>query len=515
MELSFARGMHLLTLPDELFVMEIFPYLHSADLIRAFGTLANTRLLSLIYASIRHLDLPEKVNYIEALRHYQWNQIRSLRVHADHLHEVICSIFPSLDHLDVRMASSSISSCLLTLSTRVTHLRLSFNESERPLIGNHAARYIWHRDNRLQRLSIVNGVLMDESHFLELSSSLIRNEYLTHLSLVVVDLRSSIPLIALSPAVEHLRISLAKDGSSWLSHTKHFLERHQWSSRVKSLHFTAHDTYLDTARLCRFIKLFSASLERLTFYAHLIQSYLMRTRKCFEEFLLDHLTKLKRVDFCVHSLLGRDEYKNRQSFDSWKQQRHVISICNSWPGYRTRFTIPFVFDRLERVNNDFVDFHSNQARPPEFVLTLPSVTSISFCATAPLNLELMRTIKQACPRLRRIAFDGDFQFHNDLVEDTRPTLPTVERLCLCDRQADDDRTYRRLFSLIPNLDHLTVDSEDLQGVLNAVDSQHKRLDGIQQLTIITSTHGPIVDGEFIAQHFPNANVIYRRRSTMP
>ena len=88
-ELSFVRVMHLLTLPDELFVMEIFPYLHSADLIRAFGTLGNTRLLSLIYASIRHLDLPDKINNIDALRHHQWKQIRSLRVHADHLHEVI------------------------------------------------------------------------------------------------------------------------------------------------------------------------------------------------------------------------------------------------------------------------------------------------------------------------------------------------------------------------------------------------------------------------------------------
>ena len=412
------------------------------------------------------------------------------------------------------MASPSISSCLLTLSSRVTHLRLSFNESERLSIGNHAARYIWHRDNRLQRLSIVNGVLMDECHFFEISSSLIRNEYLTHLSLVVVDLRCSIPLIALSPAVEHLRISLTKDGSTWSSRTRHFLERHQWSSRVKSLHFTAHETYLDTARLCKFIKLVSASLERLAFYAHLIQSYLMRTRKRLEEFLLDHLPKLKDVDFCVHSVLGRDEYKNRQSFDSWKHQRHVISICNSWPGYHTRFTMPFVFDRLECVNNDFVDFHSNQARP-DFVLTLPSVTSISFFAAAPLNLELMSTVKQACPRLRRVAFDGDFQFHNDLVEDTRLTLPTVERVCLCDREAADDRTYRRLFDLIPNLDHLTVDSEELERVLNAVDSQHKRLEGIQQLTIITSTHGPIVDGELIAQHFPNAHVIYRRRFTIP
>jgi hypothetical protein len=54
--LPFVRVMHLLILPDELFLMEIFSSLHSTDLIRAFGTLSNTRLLSLIYASIRHVD---------------------------------------------------------------------------------------------------------------------------------------------------------------------------------------------------------------------------------------------------------------------------------------------------------------------------------------------------------------------------------------------------------------------------------------------------------------------------
>jgi hypothetical protein len=31
--------------------------------------------------------------------------------------------------------------------------------------------------------------------------------------------------------------------------------------------------------------------------------------------------------------------------------------------------MPFVLDRLERVNNDFVDFHFNEVRP-DFVLTL-------------------------------------------------------------------------------------------------------------------------------------------------
>jgi hypothetical protein len=213
-ELPFVRVMHLLILPDELFLMEIFPSLHSTDLIRAFGTLSNTRLLSLIYAFIRHLDLPGEMNSIETLQHYQWTQIRSLGIHEDHLHEAIGSIFPSLDDLHVRMASSStpsISSTLLSLSPRVKHLRLLFDQSKRMSIG--------------------------------------------------------------------------------------------------------------------------------------------------------HLPKLKPLYFCVLRGFGGQEYKNPRSFDSCKHQRPVISICNSWPGSHTRFSMPFVFDRLERVTNDFVDFHFNEARP--------------------------------------------------------------------------------------------------------------------------------------------------------
>lgn len=183
--------MHLLTLPDELFVTEIFLYLHSADLIRAFGTLGNTRLVSLIYAHIRHLDLPDAINCIEALRHYQWNQIRSLCVHEDHLDAPIAAIFPSLDQLIVRMSSSTTSSSLLSRFTRLNHLRLSFSESERPSIVNRVVRDIWHVNSRVARLSMHNCIFMDERYFTEISSSLIRSEYLTHLSLIVACSRTS------------------------------------------------------------------------------------------------------------------------------------------------------------------------------------------------------------------------------------------------------------------------------------------------------------------------------------
>ena len=508
--------MHLLTLPDELFLTEIFPYLHSTDLIRAFGTLGNTRLVPLIYTHIRHLDLPDEFNYIQALRHYQWNQIRSLRVREDHLDESICSIFPSLAQLDVRMtlsATSSISPCLLSLCTRLTRLRLSFDEAEPPSIDNRIVRSIWHRDSRIQRVSMINGLLIEERFFLEISSSLTRNEHLTHLSIVVADLRSTAPFIALSPALEHLRILLINTAPNWSNCTRHFLKRQQWSSRVKSFYLEAYDTYVNTRCLCQYIRLFSTSLERLTFYAHLIPSYLMRSRRCLEELLLNHLTKLSHLNFCAHSGLGQHEYKNRRLYDSWKHRRHVISIFNSWPGYHTRFTLPFVFDRLDRVTNDFVDFHSNEARP-DFVLILPSVTLIDFYAAVPLNLKLMTTIKHACPRLRRVTFRYAFTLSDDLNEDTQLTLPTVKQLQLCDmRTFDNERSFRRLFRLICHLEHLTVDEGILMNILHAMEfQQRKQFDGIRQLTIVERLVDPFVSRELVVEQFPNANVIYRKRS---
>ena len=503
--------MHLLLLPDELFLMEIFPYLHSADLIRAFGTLGNIRLLSLTYASIRHLDLPDEINYVETLRHYHWNQIRSLSIHEDHLHESICSIFPSLNHVQVRMASSpaqSIGSCLLSLSPRVTHLRLLFDECEEVPVANRLAEHIWHRDNRTQRLSIVNGLLVDETYFLEICSSLVRNEHLTHLSLVVAGLRSSIPFLALSPAVEHLRIRVVRQASTWSNRTEYFLERYQWSSRVKSFHLTAHETYLDNSCLCAYIKRFAASLERLTFYAQTIQSYLMRSQRGIEEHLLSHLPKLQHLDFCVHAGMGREEDKNRRSFDGWKHQRHVISVFEPMPGFHTRFTMPFVFDRLDRVTNEFVDFHSNQARP-DLVLTLPSITSISFYLAASLNLKLMSTLKHVCPRLRQLIFNSGFKFHDDVIADTQLTLPTVERVRLCTSRGYEYRSHQRLLSLIPNLVHLTINADQLRDMLDAVDVRYQRFDAIRHLILIDTEDCSFAERRFLAQYFRNANLIYR------
>ena len=211
-----------------------------------------------------------------------------------------------------------------------------------------------------------------------------------------------------------------------------FLSLNIWPpwSRLKSLHFTAHESVVGTR--C---------------YARTSECYPMANRRSFEQCLLNHLTKLQHLDFCLHTGFGREESQNRRSFDRWKQQRHVISIFNSCLGYHTRFTLPFVFERLEHAMIDFLSFHSNEARP-DFVLALPSITSMPFYATVPFNFKLMSTIQHACPRLRQVTFGTLLQFYDDLIEDTELTLPTIERLCLSKLRSDDHRSFRRLLSLI-------------------------------------------------------------------
>lgn len=512
--LFVVEVMHLLLLPDELFLMEIFPYLHSADLIRAFGTLGNTRLLALVYAHIRHVDLPDEANYIEALRHYQWAQIRSLRVHEDHLDESIASIFPSLDQLIIRISSSevpSISPLLLSLTSRLTHLRLSCGETERTWIKNRIVRSVWHGDSRIARLSTNSWIVIEGRYLPKMPSALARNEHLTHLSIIVADLSSSIRLIALSPSLVHLRVSLDNRRPRCCGPTTRFLEPNQWSSRVTSLHLTAYEIVVNTGRLCDYIRMFTESLERLTFSAHLDRSRPMSSPRSFEQSLLNHLPKLQHLDFCVHTKVRSDESENDPSFNDWKHRHHVISIFNSCLGQHTRFTLPFVFDRLERVTNDFVHFHSNDGHP-NVSLVLPSVTSIFFnaaAAAAPLNLKLMSTIKDVCPRLQLVAFHDALQFHEDLIEDTQLTLPTVRRLCLFSLRVDDHRGLRRLLRLINNLSHLAIDLPIIRSILGTAEHERIRFHDIELLILVDYDFKSAREAKFITEEFSGANVIFR------
>ena len=98
------------------------------------------------------------------------------------------------------------------------------------------------------------------------------------------------------------------------------------------------------------------------------------------------------------------------------------------------------------------------------------------------------------------------QFHDDLIEDTQLTLPTVQRLCLSNLQSDDHRSFRRLLSLIPHLNDLTVNSEKLREILD----DFARFDEIRQLTIVECVSNPFPDRAFLAHRLANTKVLYRR-----
>ena len=130
---------------------------------------------------------------------------------------------------------------------------------------------------------------------------------------------------------------------------------------------------------------------------------------------------------------------------------------------------------------------------------------MSFYAAVPLNLKFISTIKHACPRLRRVAFDRALLFDDDLIEDTQLTLPTVKQLCLSKMRRDNDRSFQRLFSLIPHLDDLTVSSQKLSHVLD----DFARVDDIRRLTIVEVVFYPFPDRAILEQRLPNTHVLYR------
>ena len=502
--------MHLLTLPDELFLSEIFPYLHPTDLLRVFCTLDNYRLVSLVYAYMRHLDWPHGWHCLDVLRPYQWHQICSLRITAELLSKETSSIFPRLERLDVTMARS-MSPSLLSLFTRVKRLNVAFTESERIAVDDRVAGSIWHADSRLQSLSISHCIIMDESCFLAASSSLVTNRSLTRLALVAANLESTIPLLSLTPALRHLRIRLCR-GASWSTSVKNLLESPRWSPRIQSLHLTVHGRLLYAHGLCEYIRLFAASLQHLSFYVHLIDSYLMKGRRCLEQCLLNDLPKLKQLSFCAYSGLGMRDSDYRRTFDGWVGQHHVISIFDLWPGMHTRFTLPFAFDRLERVTNSWLDYHSNETRP-DFVLSLPSVTSISFLANEPLKVELVRLIRRACPRLQRMDFLKFCHLDDNLIQETELTLPSVAQLRVCDLFSSHRQdNFHCLFRLLPNLAHLTVDATELPELLDAVACPQVKSTNVRELVIVEDAHRPAANRLLVAQRFPNASVLYRTRT---
>lgn len=121
---------------------------------------------------------------------------------------------------------------------------------------------------------------------------------------------------------------------------------------------------------------------------------------------------------------------------------------------------------------------------------------------------VMSTIQRTCSRLRQVAFGDVLQFHDDLIENTQLTLPTVRRLDLSKLQADDDRSLRRLFFLLPHLDDLTINAENLSRILD----DFAPVDDIRQLTTVERVFHPFPDRSVLVRRFSNMAVLYQKCS---
>ncbi|CAF2714440.1 unnamed protein product [Rotaria sp. Silwood2] len=162
---------------------------------------------------------------------------------------------------------------------------------------------------------------------------------------------------------------------------------------------------------------------------------------------------MKSIDFCVHSGLLSLGIDRRHTFDSWTRNQ-VVSIHHLHQ-YLTRFAIPFFFDRLDYVTNDFVDYHCNYPES-KVILSFPSILMITFRCKEKLNLALFTFIRQTCPSLHHLRFKWNCNLSDDLIQNIQLTLSTVTELYLGDVQSIDFPTLKRILPLAPNLKHLTA-----------------------------------------------------------
>lgn len=447
-------------MPNELLLYHIFIYLHSTDLLHAFGQLCNRRLNILLCAHIRHIDFSTAdtsifsfdrwLSYISSLK----NTILSLRIDLDHFDYQLSSIFPRLNRLDLQMttASQKVSQMIAFTQLKVLSVTLT---SEKPERMEGLVSFIWHPDSCVENLSVSNCFILDKDDIFPRSSRpLMVNRNLTHLSLDLGHICFAIVLMPFVPALEHFELRLYNVYNQPSTFKSEFLQRQVWPAKIKSLRLIAYDQLMDTTCFCAFVKRFSLSLEHLSSYINTHQCFLMSTQRSFERHLLDYLPHLKRIDFCVHSGVMNIEIDRRRTFDRWTKKQ-VISIFHLRE-FHTRFTIPFVFDRLEHVSNNFVDYHCN-CRQSNLILLLPSVVMITFYSYEKLNLALFTFIQQTCPSLRHLRFKMYCNLNDDLIQDTKLTLPTVTELCLSDVTFSMDfPILRRVLSLTPNLKHLTI-----------------------------------------------------------
>ncbi|CAF1523367.1 unnamed protein product [Adineta ricciae] len=429
----------LLSLPNELLLYHIFIYLHSTDLLHAFGQLYNRRLNALLCAYIRHVDFSTiDTSVVSIDRWLPYLTISSFRINADHLNDQHFAIFSSLNRLDLQLTTASQKVSQMVAFTRLKVLSITLT-SEQPQRLEGLASFLWHPDNYLESLSSSNCFILDKDDLFPTSSS--------HLFRHCFD-------AVCTYALEHFELRLHNVYNRSSTFSPQFLQRRAWPAKVRSLRFVTHDQLMDTTSFCAFVKRFSLSLEHLSFYISTRQRFLMSTPHSLEQDLLTHLTHLKRIDFCVHSGFMNVEIDRRQTFDNWTKKQ-VISILHRRQ-FHTRFTLPFAFDRLEHVRNGFVDFHCNY-RKSNAILSLPSVVMISLDSRAKFSLVLFTFIQQICPCLRHLQFKNYCHFSDDLIQNTTLTLPTVIELCLGNVICSIDfPTLHRVLCLIPNLKHLTA-----------------------------------------------------------
>ncbi|CAF1336929.1 unnamed protein product [Rotaria sp. Silwood1] len=232
------------------------------------------------------------------------------------------------------------------------------------------------------------------------------------------------------PNLEHFELRLHSVYSTVSCFKFEFLQEQQWPTKVKLLRLIAYDQFMDTHCFCAFVK--SLEIDR------------------------------------------------RHAFDRWTRNQ-VVSIHHLHQ-YLTRFTIPFSFDRLEHVTNDFVDYHCNYPQS-NVILSLPSILMISFRSNDKLNLALFTFIRQTCPSLRHLRFKWDCKLSDDLIQNTQLTLPTVTELYLGDVTSIDFPTLNRILTLTSNLKHLTARRSHIT-VINTVNNNDNILGRIPKVTIV-------------------------------
>jgi hypothetical protein len=487
-DFRFLESTVLLSLPNELLLYHIFIYLDSTDLLRAFGQLYNRRLNALLCAHIRHIDFSTTKTsavsidgwlcYLSSLKK---NTILSLRINLDHFDYPLSSIFPSLNRLDLQMKTASEKVSQIVVVTRLKVLSITLT-SEKPERIKGLVSSIWHPDSCLESLLTSNCFILDKDDLFPTSShSLMINRNLTRLSLDLGHISFAIVLMPFVPALEHFELRCINVYNQPAVFKSEFLQRREWPTKVRSLRLIAYDQLFNTNSFCAFVKRFFLSLEHLSFYISTSQCFLMSTGRKLELHLLDYLPHLKWIEFCVHSSLMNVGIDRRQTFDRWTKKQ-VISIFHS-RHFLTRFTMPFSFDRLEHVSNDFVNYHCNH-RQSNVILSLPSIVMITFHSKDKLNLALFTFIWQTCPSLRHLRFKRYCSLSDDLIQNTKLTLPTVTELCLSNVTSSIDFSIIcRVLSLTPNLKHLTALRRHITDI-NTMSNDANMLGHIIKVTII-------------------------------